>query len=435
VNPLFRPERLARWRPALDRALEASLLSFFFLLVFPNTSDLRTVALALALVLWVVKTRALGEPVRGRGLWLNWIIAVYAAFVLIATVLSVDPVISVKALRGDLSKFLLAYLLVVEVLGTPQQLTRLFGALAIASTVVVAWGIGGGWTRTETLNAVTWLPLFHNPNVIAAYLVLPTTALAGLTVLARRFGPKFGWGVAFAAHASLLLSTGSRTAVTATVVALLVFSAVTVRRLRAWAWCAVLVTLATFVIQREAPDVFARYLSLLHAETYVREGADSGMTDRRLIWKDTLTLARAHPWAGYGYGANLYPRVAQAAKVPSVVALGPQPHAHNLWLQTLFETGIFGAGLLNVVWVGGLIVLWRGIACARTSEQRVIGGVLAGGIAAVLVHSLTEAIYGSGMFGIVWWALLGAVISLRLHQLARAEAGASDVPSRLAASN
>jgi hypothetical protein len=79
--------------------------------------------------------------------------------------------------------------------------------------------------------------------------------------------------------------------------------------------------------------------------------------------------------------------------------------------------------------------LGRGIAAARSSEERAIGGVLAGGIAAVLVHSLTEAIYGSGMFGIVWWALLGAVVSLRLHQLAGAEAGVSDVPSRLAASN
>jgi O-antigen ligase len=419
----------------LDRALEASLLGFFFLLAFPDTSDLRTVALALALVLWLVRIRALGEPVRGRGLWLNRVIAVYAGFVLIATVLSVDPVISVKALRGDLSKFLLAYLLVVEVLCTPQQLARLFGALAVASTVVVAWGIGGGWTRAQTPSVVTWLPLFHNPNIIAAYLVLPTTVLAGLTVLARGFGPRLGWGVAFAAHGWLLLSTGSRTAATATIVALLVFSAVTVRRLRAWAWCAVIVVLATFVVQREVPDVFARYLSLLHAETYVRDGADSGMTDRRLIWKDTLTLARAHPWAGYGYGAGLFPRVAQAAKVPSVVALGSPVHAHNLWLQTLFETGIIGSGLLVAVWIAGVIVLGRGIAAARSSEERAIGGVLAGGIAAVLVHSLTEAIYGSGMFGIVWWALLGAVVSLRLHQLAGAEAGVSDVPSRLAASN
>ncbi len=86
------PATAARWLPRLDGALEASLLAFFFFLPFPHTSGTRAVALSIAVLLWVVRTRVFDQPVRGAGLWLNWIIAAYTGFVLIATVISVETV-------------------------------------------------------------------------------------------------------------------------------------------------------------------------------------------------------------------------------------------------------------------------------------------------------------------------------------------------------
>jgi len=414
VSVRLTPTAIARWLPRLDWALEVSLLTFFFSLPFPHTSGVRTVALTMAVLLWVVRTRVFGQPVRGAGLWLNWIIAAYAGFVLIATVTSVDPIISIKALRGDLSKFLLAYVLVVEVVRTPRQIRRLFGASVLASTAVVAWGFAGGWTREQTGGLAMLFPLFHNPNIVAAYLVLPTVMLVGLMVGARGVQKKLLWGGLLAAHAALLLATGSRTAVAATVIALAVFSAVLSMRIKALGAGVLVLVLAAGMVHDRVPLVFTRYLSLFDTVTYGREGADLAMMGRWQIWSATIEMAKEHPWAGYGYGGGLFHQVFQKRLNSMYQQLGSPHQAHNVWLQTLFEIGTIGLGLFTLVVGGVMIMLLAAIRRSRTLDERVVAAIAVGGLIGVIVESMTEALYGSGMFGILLWGLIGAAVSARL---------------------
>ena len=137
---------------------------------------------------------------------------------------------------------------------------RFFGASALASTVVVAWGFAGGWTRGQVGGLAMFFPVFHNPNIIAAYLILPTIMLVGLTVGARGVRRKLLWGGLLVPHAAMLLATGSRTAVGATIIALAVFSAVLAPRLKVLVSGALVLVLAAGVIHDKAPSVFARYL-------------------------------------------------------------------------------------------------------------------------------------------------------------------------------
>ena len=408
------PATLARWLPRLDGALEASVLVFFFLLPFPHTSGARAVALTMALVLWVVRTRVFDQPVRGAGLWLNGVIAAYAGFVLFATVTSVDPLVSIKALRGDLSKFLLAYVLVVEVVRTPRQIRRLFGASVLASTAVVAWGFAGGWTREQTGGLAMSLPLFHNPNIVAAYLVLPTVMLVGLMVGARGVQKKLLWGGLLAPHAAMLFVTGSRTAVAATVIALVVFSAVLSLRMKALGAGVLVLVLAAGMVHDRAPLVFTRYLSLFETATYGQETADLAMMGRWQIWSETIEMAKEHPWAGYGYGGGLFHQVFQKRLNGMYQQLGAPHQAHNVWLQTLFEIGTIGLGLFTLVVGGVMIMLLAAIRRSRTRDERAIAAIAVGGLIGIVAHSMTEGLYGSGMFGILLWGLIGAAVSARL---------------------
>ncbi|MBI3608041.1 MAG: O-antigen ligase family protein [Nitrospirae bacterium] len=406
-------DTVARWLPRLDGALEASVLAFFFLLPFPHTGGARDAVLAAALALWVIKTRVFGQPVRGAGLGFNWIIAAYAGFVLFATVISVDPVISVKALRGDLSKFLLAYILVVEAVRTPRQIRRLFGTSVLASTVVVALGFAGGWTREQTGGLAMSLPLFQNPNIIAAYLVLPTIMLVGLMVAAREVPRKLLWGGLLAAHAAMLLATGSRTAVAATVIALAVFSAVLTQRMKVLGAGVLVLVLAAGVTHDRAPSVFARYLSLFESATYDRGGLDQTMAVRWRIWSETFDLAKEHPWAGYGYGGNLFPKVFQRSNNGVYQQLGSPVHAHNVWLQALFETGTTGLVLFAAVLGSAMWMLLAALRHNRAWDERVVAAIAVGGLIGIVVHSMTEGLYGSGMFGVLLWGLIGAAVSAR----------------------
>jgi O-antigen ligase len=382
----------------------------------------------MGLVLWVVRRRVFGQPVRGAGLWLNWVIAAYAGFVLIATVISVDPIVSIKALRGDLSKFLLAYVLVVEVVRTPRQIRRFFGASVLASTVVVAWGLAGGWTREQTGGLAMSLPLFHNPNIIAGYLILPIIMLVGLTIGARGIGRKLLWGGLLAPHAAILLATGSRTAVAATVIALVAFSAVLAPRLKVLASGVLVVVLVAGLTQGRGPAVFARYLTLFDTATYFHEESDHLVGTRGQIWSETFNLAKEHPWAGYGYGIGLFSKMFERSNDGVFRQLGSPPHAHNVWLQTFFETGAIGLGLFTLVVGGVMIILLAALRRSRTRDERVVAAIAVGGLIGIIVHSMTEGLYGSGMFGILLWGLMGAGISVSLAQGKESEAATAAAP-------
>jgi len=416
------PATVARWSPRLDGALEVSVLVFFFFLPFPHTSGARTLALTMALLLWVVRTRVFGQSVRGAGLWLNGVIAAYAGFVLFATVTSVDPIVSIKALRGDLSKFLLAYVLVVEVVRTPRQIRRLFGASVLASTVVVAWGLAGGWTREQPDGLAMALPLFHNPNIIAGYLILPIIMLVGLMVGARGLRGRLLWGGLLAPHAAILLATGSRTAVAATVIALVVFSAVLSLRMKALGAGVLVLVLAAGMVHDRAPGVFTRYFSLFQTATYGQESADQAMMARRQIWSATIELAKEHPWAGYGYGGGLFHQVFQKRLNGVYQQLGAPHQAHNGWLQTLFEIGMIGLVLFTAVLGSVMITLLPALRHDRPRDERAIAAIAVGGLIGIVVHSMTEGLYGSGMFGILLWGLMGAGISVSLAQGKESEA-------------
>ena len=108
-------------------------------------------------------------------------------------------------------------------------------------------------------------------------------------------------------------------------------------------------------------------------------------TDRRGVWRDTLTIFGAHPILGIGLGAfeTVYP-IYGRGDGSFVVQF-----AHNDYLQVLADGGI----------VGGAIALWFIIVIARAVAQvtksadpflRAVGLGSAAGVFALLVHSLFD---------------------------------------------
>lgn len=136
--------------------------------------------------------------------------------------------------------------------------------------------------------------------------------------------------------------------------------------------------------------------------------AGFGLVARLEIWARAGRMFLAAPLTGIGL--NNYP-TAMDAFYPGY-GLGPEPHAHNLYLQTLTDQGILGLiGLLLFF----AIVIWVAVVFLREEEEPYLQAVLAAvpvTLVGVLVYGLLESPTLGHKAGIFLWVLLGMPLGI-----------------------
>ena len=186
-------------------------------------------------------------------------------------------------------------------------------------------------------------------------LVLASLAPFALFAAGLRFGLA-GWCVAAAALGIVILLAGARAA-WITFALVLLWSG---WRLLGWkkllgvfAFGAVMLAVLTLL----SPQVRERIERTTHALTASEEGVDSALSGRARIWGAAACMARTHPVNGVGARGF---REAFDACDPERGELaawgeGPALHAHQLVLEVLSETGMFGL----LLWLAGAALAWR----------------------------------------------------------------------------
>ena len=102
-------------------------------------------------------------------------------------------------------------------------------------------------------------------------------------------------------------------------------------------------------------------------------GAGSGLTGRKAAWEETINLILNHPWLGVGYRQHEHYLTTEAS-------------AHNAYLATMADTGIFGFFAYILFLVGGLVR-----ACVKSlSEPSGVNLACAAYLAAFMVDGLFE---------------------------------------------
>lgn len=167
------------------------------------------------------------------------------------------------------------------------------------------------------------------------------------------------------------------------------------------AWCIALV----FTL----PLASAPYKAGLHEADWLFASAK----DRIAIWSLTSELARKSPILGVGIrstrhiGRDMRDAPETAATYAKPRRLGI--HAHNHFLQTWFELGAVGAGLI-LAW--GILLLWR---------MRALAGTLKPFAYAAFATASAIAMFGWGLWQT--WLLTGFGATLALFQLSAREPG------------
>ena len=117
------------------------------------------------------------------------------------------------------------------------------------------------------------------------------------------------------------------------------------------------------------------------------------VAERLAHWQAALNMATAHPLLGVGLGNYeiVYPGY-RLVNWPE-----PLGHAHNYYLNILAEAGIIGLLVYGKVWVGIMILSWRGRRHPDILSRFVMIGLL-GTWVYLSVHSFFDNLYVNNLF-------------------------------------
>jgi O-antigen ligase len=369
-----------------------------------------------------------------------------------------------------LGLFALSALVGAVIAPQPGPAQALFAQICLAASVglgvwalgrrwplAMAWGLtlGGawviplltflmGWGRNTRGGLMAWLLPFALAATVEAW--------AGRGQRSRwQTGLRLGLGGASTGLILLfLLSSGSRGAVVALILALGVVGALAVTG--GWRWMAVIRTRLPLIA---VGVLAAANLALIYAAGPFSSsinaldvgGADMG---RLSIWRETWYLIGEAPWTGFGLASfeGVFSHYARLIQVPLFT------YAHQLYLGVWVQQGLFGVAGLGVLLGGALGVRATegpGARATNDPEDRFVGpsGSRVGGrsdchwlamasLASTLslaLHGLVDdSVYGNGGQPFLFvWAGMAAALQARRPSVSRSVRPSVPPPVRFAA--
>jgi tetratricopeptide (TPR) repeat protein/O-antigen ligase len=273
-----------------------------------------------------------------------------------------------------------------------------------------------------------------NPNFVAHYMEIIIPLTIALMIIRKQPWERAALGgvlLATGSHMVLAASRAGWLALGAALVFALYVIKARVRWLRIVALAVVAVALLSPIaelalgsIYLESGESLYNSIVLFADRTWERalssfDPGDFSISQRLLVWGDTLELIRAHPLLGVGpgnYRISLLPyRNATSQRAWSELMgmrTNVADHAHNEYLEYWSESGFFG--LAAMVWLLGAM-LWMGWNFLRTQSPSVTWTITLGcmmGLIATLGHSFFSFNLRDPTSASHFWLLGGLMIAV-----------------------
>ena len=447
------------WGYLLDALLEAgvpALIVLITLLYAPYFSDYmipKTAALhgmvALLLGIWLVKNALQGRLQLERSpLYLPFL--GYLAIALLALAFAHNMRQGGEVLLTQ-AWMLIFFVLVFNSFRDPNAASRVLWTVVCVSLVVSLLGVLQycGIHLIPLPKAYGNLPVstLGNTNFVAHYLEVAILLAVGLLMAHRQRGVRILLAVSLVAASSHMVLTKNRGGWLATGMGLLVLFLLREKQpgkqvdwKSAIVLGAVLIALLSPAVELVLDNVRVRNGESLYgrleeiAEQTVNralssfEAGEFTISQRRIIWTDTLDLIGDHFWLGVGPGnyelfLPAHRNVARHQEWKEVMGERRQVayRAHNEYLEVFAESGVFGLG--TWLWMMGTL-LWIGYGFVKrqTGATRGITGSCLAALAATLVHCLFSFNLQDPTAVAHFW-LIGGLLMAISQEGARAERG------------
>ncbi|MCB0204428.1 MAG: O-antigen ligase family protein [Anaerolineae bacterium] len=385
------------------------------------------------------------------GRLLIWTVVVYAVVVLLATVTSVSPKLSLISTadnpRGAITIVAgaLFFLLVADMLRRPDQVVRLIKVLILASVPVIVYG----FAQTLGLDPLAWISDSVSPvhatlgrsNYLGAYLAMVAPWTLAVVLMGTRYG--------LDGHASrgatavdmngpsaandemppasrrfllilllqvacllLTLARGAWLGLTVGCVVLLAVLAIRWRERRFWLAAAVALAVGGAVlIALTFVHLPAGSQQAISAEITYPELRTESALRRNVIWQHALALVPAR-WP-LGYGPATFEQVFSVHYPPGSLYQGTDvvvDDPHNLLLERLLATGFLGLAAFTAV----IIAFCKTAAEAwRRRPGRSVDILVAAAVASVAAY-LVQAQFNPDVvtLSMLFWLTLAIMVAL-----------------------
>ncbi len=369
-----------RWQELAETTGWYSLLLYTLLLPFRFFAPLRLTTprgILLSAVALVLATRVAKREWRPSPLDLP-LLALLATVVL-SSLLSIDPAYSLHSLKREMLPFLVLFWGTWNLASTPRRRREMTLALAASCLLVVL---------TSTLfghyDGSRFRGIFPYPTQVGKYMDLVIPLVGGVAV-----SPGYPPHHRIAAAALLIASVGmvvlsqTRTSILLLLLTLGTLAAA-LRKRAVWAILALAVAVVV-AFTLSSSRIKKRMLPLLTSPLATVQ-KDRAMTQRYLIYRNTIKLIKTRPLIGWGYGRHISKRIIR--KNPAIIPLAFW-HSHNLFLEVTLQCGV--VGLAAFLWV--FLVLGKGVLATfrsswRERDPEAMGYSL--GLVAIGLHSMVS---------------------------------------------
>jgi len=311
------------------------------------------------------------------------------------------------------TSFILFYFVVINVIRTKKQWLALIKAFICSAFLVALYGViqnfigvssTESWVDEEMFTNIKTrvYSFFNNPNVLGEFLVLTIPIALALI-----------WNKVKDIHRVLF------SLILIFMLACIIFT---------WsrgAWLGMLIAVALYLVMSDTRWMFAGILLLLLVpiglyltgnsaiiERFMSIGntADTSTAYRVSIWQASLSMISDFWVGGIGIGSDSYTTIYPSYALPGArFAL----HSHNLYLQFLVETGIFGIVSLFCVLFGFLKTVFA-TSVVRKIKQSDIAKILIAlgtGFIGFMFQGLTDYVWYNYKILMIFWIVIALGVS------------------------
>lgn len=333
-----------------------------------------------------------------------------------------DAFLSVRT-AAQLAAYVCTGLLLLRLRQAGLSTSSALRGLLLVAGAEAAWGV------IRVLGGIDWMPFYDGPrgdpgsasghlvnrNNFAGLCGMGLLLAGGLaaarftwpprrsederTSTARRLEAGLGWALLASLFATALLLSKSRGGVLAALAGLGVLPFLHRGRAGGMGLLALVAAAVVAFVAANPSGLLQRFEAM--------DPFEVSSESRWTIWTLTASAAAVQPLLGFGIGTH--PHAFHPFQPPSLA--GQVQHAHNEYVNVLFEAGAVGLLFTLAALAVWLIRAWRGLRLLHSPDRLPAAGAVAAAVV-VLVHSLVDFDLRITGVGLMWAALAGLGASL-----------------------